>query len=65
MGALAVVGELVLPTHGAIGLLSRGAAWALIAPTLWLTRFAHPRELTQLRAIAERALSRGAAGEPA
>jgi O-antigen/teichoic acid export membrane protein len=65
MGALAVAGELVLPTHGAIGLLSRGAAWALIAPTLWLTRFAHPRELTQLRAIAERALSRGAAGEPA
>jgi O-antigen/teichoic acid export membrane protein len=65
MGGIAVLGELILPTHGAVGLLSRASAWLLIAPALWLTGFAHPRELAQVRAIAERILARGAAGEPA
>jgi O-antigen/teichoic acid export membrane protein len=65
MGAIAVLGELLLPTQGAVGLLARAGAWLLIAPALWLTGFAHPRELAQARAIAERTLARGAAGEPA
>jgi O-antigen/teichoic acid export membrane protein len=65
MGAIAVLGELALPTHGAVGLLTRVGAWLLIVPTMWLTRFAHPRELAQIRTIAARTLARGAAGEPA
>ena len=65
MGGVAVVGDLVLPTHGAIGLLSRIAAFAAIPLLLWLTGFAHPRELGQLRVIADRVIARGAAREPA
>jgi O-antigen/teichoic acid export membrane protein len=65
MGTIAVLGELVLPTHGAVGLLSRAGSFLAIPVTLWLTGFARPRELAQLRAIAGRILARGAAGEPA
>ena len=65
MGGIAVLGELALPTHGALGLLGRVGVWLLIVPALWLTGFAHPRELAQIRAIAARTLARGAASEPA
>src|SRR5205085_11773308 len=57
MGGIAVTGELALPTDGAVGLLSRAGACLLIAPALWLTGFAHPRELAETRAIAERILA--------
>jgi O-antigen/teichoic acid export membrane protein len=65
MGGIAAVGDLVLPTHGAVGLLSRGAALAVIPIALWATGFAHPRELAQARAMARRLTAGGAAGEPA
>jgi O-antigen/teichoic acid export membrane protein len=65
MGVIAVAGELVLPAHGVAGFLGRGAAFAAIPPVLWLTRFAHPRELAQLRLVVDLALRRRRSGEPA
>ena len=48
---VAVSGELLLPTHGIAGLLSR-AGWLALAPALLLlTRFVHPHELAQARAL--------------
>ena len=50
--AVAVSGELLLPTDGVGGLLGR-IAWLALAPALLLlTRFAHPHELAQARALA-------------
>ena len=52
LAAVAVSGELILPTSGAGGLVSR-AAWLLLVPAALLaTRFFHPRELRQARALA-------------
>ncbi len=65
MGAVAVGGDLLLPTHGAAGFLSRAAAFAAIPALLWATGFAHPRELGQLRGLVMRLRRRGAAREPA
>ncbi len=58
MGGLAAAGDLVLPTHGAIGLLTRALVLAAIGPTLLATGFAHPAELGQLRALLVRARRR-------
>jgi O-antigen/teichoic acid export membrane protein len=55
MGAVAVAGELLLPTRGALGLLTRTAALAAIPLLLHVTRFAHPEELTQARRLLARA----------
>jgi O-antigen/teichoic acid export membrane protein len=55
MGGTAVAGELLLPTHGAAGLLTRAAATAAIPLLLHLTRFAHPEELAQARRLLRRA----------
>jgi len=65
MGGVAVAGDLLLPTHGVVGFLSRVAAFAAVPGIIWLIGFAHPQELGQLRRILGRALGRGAAGEPA
>jgi O-antigen/teichoic acid export membrane protein len=65
MGGVAVAGDLLLPTHGIAGFLSRGAALAAIPPLLWGTRFAHARELEQLRRLRAMMLRRRAASEPA
>ena len=65
MGGLAVAGDLLLPTHGAVGLVTRLAAFAAIPLLLWLTGFAHPQELGRAREAIERAIRRGPAGEPA
>jgi O-antigen/teichoic acid export membrane protein len=54
IGGIAVAGELLLPTHGAVGLITRGAAFLAIPPALALARFAHPRELDVLRAALAR-----------
>jgi O-antigen/teichoic acid export membrane protein len=54
MGGLAALGDLLLPTHGAVGLLSRAAVFAAIPLVLHLARFAHPEELAQLRALVAR-----------
>jgi len=51
IGGVAVGGELLLPTHGALGLLSRAAAFAAIPPLLYVTGFAHPGELSQARGL--------------
>jgi O-antigen/teichoic acid export membrane protein len=59
MGGVAVAGDLLLPTHGAVGLLTRGAAFAAIPVVLFLIGFSHPQELAQLRRLGQRA--RGAA----
>jgi len=50
MGGVAVAGELLLPSHGAVGFLSRAAAFLAIPPALYLLRFAHPQELSTLGA---------------
>ncbi|MFZ0040226.1 MAG: lipopolysaccharide biosynthesis protein [Solirubrobacteraceae bacterium] len=54
MGGLAVAGNLLLPTHGAVGLLSRLAVLAAIGPVLLATGFAHPAELRQARILLAR-----------
>jgi O-antigen/teichoic acid export membrane protein len=58
MGGIAAIGDLFLPTHGALGLLSRAAALALIVPVLHLTRFAHPQEVDNLRRMLARVRGR-------
>jgi hypothetical protein len=50
-GGLAVAGDLLLPTHGVAGLLTRLATLFAIPLILHLTRFEHPQELAQLRAL--------------
>jgi O-antigen/teichoic acid export membrane protein len=55
MGGLAVGGDLLLPTHGAVGFLTRAAVFALIPAALLATGFAHREELAQLRTLAARA----------
>ncbi|HEV3128680.1 MAG TPA: oligosaccharide flippase family protein [Solirubrobacteraceae bacterium] len=65
MGAVAVGGELLLPSHGAVGLLSRAAATAAIPVILWLTGFVRPQERERIGSLVARATRRGAAGEPA
>jgi O-antigen/teichoic acid export membrane protein len=55
MGGMAVAGELVLPTHGAVGFVTRAAVWVAIPAVLLGTGFAHPQELSGLRALAAHA----------
>jgi O-antigen/teichoic acid export membrane protein len=64
MGGIAVIGDLVLPTHGALGLLSRIVAFLAIVPLMYLTGFAHPEEVGNLRRVLGRvgAGPRGRAG---
>jgi peptidoglycan biosynthesis protein MviN/MurJ (putative lipid II flippase) len=49
MGAVAVVGDLLLPTHGLTGLITRVLALGLIPVLLLVTGFAHPREIDGVR----------------
>lgn len=51
MGGLAAAGDLVLPTHGAVGLLARAAVFLAIPAVLLATGFAHRAELRQLRGL--------------
>jgi O-antigen/teichoic acid export membrane protein len=55
MGGLAAAGDLALPTHGAIGLLTRAIVVLAMPAVLLATRFAHPAELRQLRLLLARA----------
>ena len=73
LSAVAVVaaGELLLPTSGAIGLLSRGVLWLAYPALLFLFGFLHDEERTGLAellrpsAIAARARSlRAATADP-
>ena len=54
MGGLAAAGDLVLPTHGVLGLLTRALVLAAMPPLLLATGFAHPAELRQLRTLLAR-----------
>jgi len=53
-GGIAVAGELLLPTSGAAGLLSRAAALAAVPAVLVATRFFRPEEVARLRALGRR-----------
>jgi O-antigen/teichoic acid export membrane protein len=64
MGGLTVAGDLVLPTHGALGLLTRLAVFAAIPLALLGTGFAHRAELRQARALVIR-LRAGRSAPPA
>jgi hypothetical protein len=51
LAGVAVSGELLLPTHGVAGLALR-VAWLALAPALLLlTRFFHPHERAQAKAV--------------
>ena len=63
IGGMAVVGDLLLPTHGFVGFVTRAAVWLAIPPALLLTGFAHPQELRRLRTLA--AYARRATVSPA
>ncbi|HEY2653923.1 MAG TPA: oligosaccharide flippase family protein [Solirubrobacteraceae bacterium] len=65
MGGIAVAGDLALPTHGAVGFLTRAAAFAVIPFALWATGFAHRAELDGVRSMLTRAAKRRAASEVA
>jgi O-antigen/teichoic acid export membrane protein len=63
MGGVAAAGELLLPSSGAVGLLTRAAAFLAIPLLLYVTRFAHEQELGQLQRLVRRV--RSGAGRPA
>ncbi len=65
MGGAAAAGDLLLPTHGAVGFLARLAAFAAIPPVLFLIGFAHPQELDQARRLVARVRSSRARRDPA
>ncbi len=65
MGGISVAGELLLPTSGAVGFLTRAGAFLAIPAVLWATGFAHPQEARRIRALVARAISSGAVREPA
>jgi peptidoglycan biosynthesis protein MviN/MurJ (putative lipid II flippase) len=64
LGGLAAVGDLLLPTHGAVGFITRAAVLAAMPLVLLATGFAHPQELRRARALIGRA-RRVRAHEPA
>ena len=67
MGGIAAAGDVLLPTHGAVGFLTRALAFLVIPAVLYLIGFVHPEEVGGLRALVLRVRRRrgGAAGEPA
>jgi O-antigen/teichoic acid export membrane protein len=65
LGAVAALGDLLLPTHGVVGLVSRTAALLLIVPVLHATGFAHPQEVANLRRALARARGVIPTGGPA
>jgi O-antigen/teichoic acid export membrane protein len=50
-GVIAVAGDLLLPTHGLVGFLLRGAAWCLIFPLLRAAGFFNAAELARAGAL--------------
>jgi O-antigen/teichoic acid export membrane protein len=55
LGGLATAGDLLLPTHGAAGFITRAVVVLLIPGALLATGFAHRAELIQARALLARA----------
>ena len=62
MGVIAVIGDLVLPIHGAASLISRVLVTLAIGPALGASGFVHAAELRQARLLIGRLRSRGAGG---
>jgi O-antigen/teichoic acid export membrane protein len=54
VGGLAAAGDLLLPTSGFVGFISRAVVWAAIPPALLATGFAHGAELAEARALLAR-----------
>jgi O-antigen/teichoic acid export membrane protein len=54
-GGIAVAGELLLPTSGAVGFITRALALAAIGPALYAARFFRPGELLAARKLVLRA----------
>jgi O-antigen/teichoic acid export membrane protein len=68
LGGLSVAGDLLLPTYGVVGFVTRAAVLAAMPLVLVATRFVHPQELEQVRVLiarARRARRGRAAHEPA
>jgi O-antigen/teichoic acid export membrane protein len=64
LGGLSAAGDLLLPTHGAVGFVTRAAVLGAMPLVLLLTGFAHTQELAQARTLlarARRVRSRGSA----
>ena len=57
MGGLAVAGDLLLPTGGAGGLLSRAAVFVAIPAALYMTGFAHRSEIEHARVLLRKLVS--------
>jgi O-antigen/teichoic acid export membrane protein len=64
LGGMAAAGDLLLPTDGVVGFISRAAVLAAMPGVLLATGFAHRQELAQARALLARA-TRRVAREPA
>jgi O-antigen/teichoic acid export membrane protein len=64
LGGMGAAGDLLLPTHGVIGFLTRVAVLAAMPAVLLATGFIHPQERRQARALLGRA-TRRMAREPA
>lgn len=52
LAGVAVSGELLLPSHGLVGLVARAAWLGLVPAALLASRFFHPHELAQARRLA-------------
>jgi len=64
VGGPAALGDVLLPTHGWVGFLTRAAVLGAIPLLLLLTGFAHPQEIEQAGVLFDRA-RRGLARESA
>jgi O-antigen/teichoic acid export membrane protein len=51
IGGLAALGDLLLPTHGALGCITRLGVFAGIPVALFASGFAHPEELARARSL--------------
>ena len=58
LGGMSAAGDLLLPTSGFVGLISRAAVLAAIPLVLLATGFAHPQERDQARVLLARAQAR-------
>ena len=59
MAVLAVAGDLLLPTSGAVGFVTRALVFAVIPAALLATGFAHRQEVEQARSFLRRARTYG------
>jgi O-antigen/teichoic acid export membrane protein len=58
LGGMAAAGDLLLPTHGAVGFLTRVAVLAAMPLVLLATGFAHRQEVEQARMLVNRVAGR-------